>query len=948
MGEELAFDLVLKDKGANDGIAELGRTSAAAALKIDQANIRVEKSARTAAAAEEKFGKGSLEARDAALKLVAAQQNLEKSLRGTEQAAEEAETGVKGVTAALVAGGTGAAVGFGAAMVKSLNIEAGVDKLQGQLGATVKEAERYGKVAGDVYGANFGESMDQVNEAIVNVRQNIGDLGDVGSSSLQSITEDTLSLVQAFGVDLFGVTKAAGTLLRTGLAPDAQYALDLITVGLQKIPGAQEDLLDTLTEYAVQFAALGLKGDQVLAFISSAMQGGARNTDLAADALKEFNLRARDTTNTGAQAAIAELGLSSSRTAEAIAGGGAGAVAAMTELLTRLREIPDPADRSRLATALLGTQAEDLQQALFAVDPQQFTQGLEGIAGAADNLNNTLGDNGAAKIETYKRQLELMINSAAGVDGPFGVAAAATAAYGADAVTAAGSIGPLIGGLSLIPGVAPRVTALMTRLGDAFASSAGRINANRGALVKGGLALTAYVVAMEALGKFGPKAEDAALSVGEVQLQLSKLAKGTAEGGATLGKNFSEIGSQLSDLADPTFARRFEDLNGVVFKLFSLGNTGSFQGGDARREFVADLKNIDAALTQAVQSGNADQAAQQFRELNETAIEGGAGVDQLARHLPNYVEAVAAAGATSGSTVTQVKDLARGLGTQAELTDSATEATAELNKEMKTYADALLELRGDQRSFEAAVDDAASSVKENGATLDITTEKGRNNAAALDEIASAGLKLAEQTPKGVDAQKHFADTIATTRARLIDAADKMGLTRGQARKLAESILGVPRSRNFRFTNNIDANIAKVRGLRAQINTVAGKTYSYTIREILTSENRRDAAIAGRRATGGPVAGGKTYIVGERGQELFVPKEDGFILPEVPRPGLPPVSRKPYQVGVGVESPNRAARLELAIVAGPNTVDQLLVEVLRNAIRLRAGGNVQAALGSGRG
>ena len=39
---------------------------------------------------------------------------------------------------------------------------------------------------------------------------------------------------------------------------------------------------------------------------------------------------------------------------------------------------------------------------------------------------------------------------------------------------------------------------------------------------------------------------------------------------------------------------------------------------------------------------------------------------------------------------------------------------------------------------------------------------------------------------------------------------------------------------------------------------------------------------GMREFGGPVEAGKAYIVGEREPELFVPKQDGVILPSVPR------------------------------------------------------------------
>lgn len=40
-------------------------------------------------------------------------------------------------------------------------------------------------------------------------------------------------------------------------------------------------------------------------------------------------------------------------------------------------------------------------------------------------------------------------------------------------------------------------------------------------------------------------------------------------------------------------------------------------------------------------------------------------------------------------------------------------------------------------------------------------------------------------------------------------------------------------------------------------------------------------VAGARAAGGPVDMGKTYLVGEKGPELFTPDRDGYVLPDVP-------------------------------------------------------------------
>ena len=43
-----------------------------------------------------------------------------------------------------------------------------------------------------------------------------------------------------------------------------------------------------------------------------------------------------------------------------------------------------------------------------------------------------------------------------------------------------------------------------------------------------------------------------------------------------------------------------------------------------------------------------------------------------------------------------------------------------------------------------------------------------------------------------------------------------------------------------------------------------------------AESKTAIAIAGKRASGGPVSLGETYLVGERGPELFTPRQNGSI------------------------------------------------------------------------
>jgi hypothetical protein len=64
---------------------------------------------------------------------------------------------------------------------------------------------------------------------------------------------------------------------------------------------------------------------------------------------------------------------------------------------------------------------------------------------------------------------------------------------------------------------------------------------------------------------------------------------------------------------------------------------------------------------------------------------------------------------------------------------------------IRNLASATLDSRAAARDLEAAVDDVAAAVAENGTTLDISTSQGRANEAALDAVAESAKGLAAST-----------------------------------------------------------------------------------------------------------------------------------------------------------------------------------------------------------
>lgn len=318
------------------------------------------------------------------------------------------QSSVKGIGKAMSVVGAAGGAALAAGVAEGLDVQAARSKLQAQLGLTQKQSERIGKVAGNLFSNAYGDSMDDVNDAIKSVVQNIGGMRDASAASLQDTAKNAINLANIMDEDVGGVTVAVSQMMKTGLAKNAKEAFDILTVGVQNGANKAEDLLDTFNEYGTQFRKLGISGQQAMGIITQGLQAGARDADIVADAIKEFSIRAIDG-STGTAAGFKALGLSADDMAARIGKGGASANAALTLVLQRLRGVPDPVKQAQIATALFGTQAEDLGKALFAIDPSKAVQGLGQVAGAADRADKALNNNAKTTFTAWKRQAQTAI-----------------------------------------------------------------------------------------------------------------------------------------------------------------------------------------------------------------------------------------------------------------------------------------------------------------------------------------------------------------------------------------------------------------------------------------------------------------------------------------------------------------------------------------------------------
>ncbi|HEV2778813.1 MAG TPA: hypothetical protein VGX25_05375 [Actinophytocola sp.] len=263
--------------------------------------------------------------------------------------------------------------------------------LAAQTGAVGDAAGRLGDIAGNVFSDNFGESIEDIGTSLNAVLQN--ELIDLKApqAEIEELTKMAHTAAQVIGEDANNVARAAKQLLVNGLASNAQEALDIIVTASAKAKlNVNGDLIDTIVEYSTKFRDLGLKGPEALGLIQQAMKAGARDTDFAADALKEFSIRAIDGSETTARG-FKTIGLDAGRMADAIAGGGKRAHDALDLTLDKLRAIEDPVLRDQAAVDLFGTKAEDLGDSLFAMDldtvAEDFGKVEGATAGAADAID---------------------------------------------------------------------------------------------------------------------------------------------------------------------------------------------------------------------------------------------------------------------------------------------------------------------------------------------------------------------------------------------------------------------------------------------------------------------------------------------------------------------------------------------------------------------------------
>lgn len=310
----------------------------------------------------------------------------------------------------------GAAAGAAAAGALAVGFKGAVDlrganaKTAAQLNLTKPEAEKAGKVTGELYSKNLGGSMEEVSQGVGAVLGQFKELRNGSEVELQAAGEAALTFSKVMEVDVGAAAVTAGTLVHNGLAEDATGAFDLLSAAAQEVgPQMVEPLMDAVDEYGKHFSMLGFSGEKAMSTLVAAAEGGEISLDKAGDAVKEFGIRATDLNDTGAQESLEALGLSGEEMANALLAGGEDAEKATAQIADALLGVEDPAEQAAIAGGLFGTQVEDLGK-------DQLPGFLEALSGTGDamgdvegrtkDMGDSLAENGVGQLQAFGRSVQ--------------------------------------------------------------------------------------------------------------------------------------------------------------------------------------------------------------------------------------------------------------------------------------------------------------------------------------------------------------------------------------------------------------------------------------------------------------------------------------------------------------------------------------------------------------
>jgi len=178
-----------------------------------------------------------------------------------------------------------------------------------------------------------------------------------GSPEAEALLRGNATMVDAFGLDPDALTMAVKLMADNDEISFEQSQAQLAEALQKATPRGRDEMLDNIQEYTPFLNDTGISAGALVTMLSGATGQGAMASDKTGDAIKEFGVRAIDSSNKGYSEDYAELGIDQQEISRRLQSGDA---SAFTDVVTALDGIEDQATQARLAVGIFGTPLEDL------------------------------------------------------------------------------------------------------------------------------------------------------------------------------------------------------------------------------------------------------------------------------------------------------------------------------------------------------------------------------------------------------------------------------------------------------------------------------------------------------------------------------------------------------------------------------------------------------------
>jgi hypothetical protein len=742
----------------------------------------------------------------------------------------------KGMTVGLGAVGAGAGVLFSVAARGAAELTDAMARFQAETGATQEELDSARKSVLELSKTNL-QSFDQIAATQAKLRTDLG----LTQAEAEKATDAFLKYGTATGRDATEGVAALDDILDAWNLDSSKSTeiMDKLVASHQKYGGSLTDNEASLNALAPQLQALNLNVDDGISLLNLFAAGGL-------DASKaQFALNS----------AIQKLPPGTS----------------LEDFVAHLASIEDPAQRATEAIKVFGARggaglANVIRPGMKGLD--DFAIGMNESAGATERAAKAIEDTPFNQLKMALRSIAAPAIEAGQAFGPL-LLALSQLGGGRLIATITGSLGGLAGALStklgpklkdglvkafgrvVIPSSA--LTGITNEIGEGIATNMGRSTRLGGAFEKvGGLFG----------GRFGTAFKLAAL-LAIVAIADELLPKAEQLGKDLHDKIFPDDGGPLGQLGDA-----LEEFGDSVADLpWPLGPKGQ---PDWASIGTRTKQGVETAVTKPVieamsgTAGNAGKAFDDSFEVSPSRI--GKTIDDAVRAGASTAGS-ASAGRSVGSRV--ASGVAQGLYDVAIQKQSVVQNAFQLllsaSKDTMHKVDEINYLVGVLTSKELAAG--------------LTDSRASVRAAAEETRAAAFDRLKELRINGGNVGKQAIDALAK------GMKSKNPTIRQTTRQTNDLITSEIRNAKTRPAGQTAGqNVANgLNDKRTAVGNAAWRLgvaiYQSLIHSVQFSQaHHTNPKPPERRAGGGATEAGEIYVVGEHGQELFVPKTDGTIIP----------------------------------------------------------------------